>query len=194
MQIQGQIAESSGFDRQFDHVIFATPPDQVLPLLADPRPEELRWFQAWRPNYATTVLHCDRQLYAPYGIQQGSEFDFFQTQAGWGYNAALNQLCGIRSNRPYNLAFNLEQPIAPETIIHRQQHHTPRYTVEAFRYLNQLLAANGEYNTSYVGAYLGDGLHEGAVTSAMKVVQAIGLATAENHRPASRYPANLLRS
>jgi uncharacterized protein len=194
VQIQGRIADGSRFDRSFDQVIFATPPDQVLQLLADARPEELRRFQAWQPNYATTVLHHDRQLYAAYGIQQGSEFDFFQTQGGWGYNAALNQLCGISSKQLYSLAFNLEDAIAPETVIHLQQHHTPRYTVEAFRYLDEVRATNGENNTFYVGAYLGDGLHEGAVTSAMKVAQAIGAATIENDRPASRHPANLLRS
>ncbi|MBL1178118.1 FAD-dependent oxidoreductase, partial [Pantanalinema sp. GBBB05] len=128
VQIQGRIASSQSFDRQFDRVVFATPPDQVLQLLIDPRPEEVRRFQAWQPNYATTVLHRDRQLYAPYGIQQGSEFDFFQTNTGWGYNAYLDRLCGVTSPQAYSLAFNLQDAIAPESIIHVQSHHTPFYT------------------------------------------------------------------
>ncbi|TVQ09090.1 MAG: FAD-dependent oxidoreductase [Leptolyngbya sp. DLM2.Bin27] len=179
VQINGKIQGSQPFNQQFDRVVFATPPDQVLALLADPRPDEVRRFQAWQPNQATTILHCDRTLYQPYGIRQGSEFDFFQTAGGWGYNAYLNQLCGISSNQTYHLAFNLQDRIAPDKIIHVQQHHTPFYDVAAFQHRDDIIATNGEHNTYHVGAYLGDGLHEGAVTSAMDVAQAIGPADTE---------------
>ena len=179
VQINGEVQDSHPFHQQFDRVIFATPPDQVLPLLADPRPDEVRRFRAWKPNQATTILHCDRTLYQPYGIRQGSEFDFFQTDKGWGYNAYLNQLCGITSNQTYNLAFNLQDRIAPDKIIHVQHHHTPFYDVAAFQHRDDIIATNGQHNTYHVGAYLGDGLHEGAVTSAMHVAQAIGLAATE---------------
>jgi predicted NAD/FAD-binding protein len=174
------------FKQQFDQVVFATPPDQVLSLLADPRPQEVQRFQAWQPNYVTTTLHSDRQLYQPYGIQQGSEFDFFQTAAGWGYNAHLNQLCGIASPQAYYLAFNLDDAITPDKVIHRQQHHTPFYTVATCQYIDEVLATNGENNTYHVGAYLGDGLHEGAVTSSMAVAQAIGPANSAIIAPQSR--------
>lgn len=186
VQISGKIHDSQLFNQPFDRVVFATPPDQVLPLLADPRPEEVRRFQAWKSNQATTILHCDRTLYQPYGIQQGSEFDFFQTARGWGYNAYLNQLCGVTSNQTYNLAFNLQARIAPEKIIHVQHHHTPFYDVAAFQDRDDIIATNGEHNTYYVGAYLGDGLHEGAVTSALRVAQAIG-AAAEKAAPINRF-------
>ncbi|NJK53434.1 MAG: hypothetical protein HC936_12610 [Leptolyngbyaceae cyanobacterium SU_3_3] len=74
VQIQGNITNSSMFERSFDQVVFATPPDQVLQLLSDPDPKKCVVFRHWRPNYATTILHCDRQFYEPYGIQKGSEF------------------------------------------------------------------------------------------------------------------------
>jgi uncharacterized protein len=179
VQIHGNISGSHTFSRHFDQVIFAAPPDQVLPMLADARPEEVRRFQAWKPNHITTILHRDCNLYAPHKIQHGSEFDFFQTSDSWGYNAALNQLCGIDHNQICSLAFNLKDQIDPAKIIHIQQHHTPFYDVESFRYRDEIIANNGEHNTYYVGAYLGDGLHEGAVTSAMNVAQMIGLARAE---------------
>ncbi|MEB3289774.1 MAG: FAD-dependent oxidoreductase [Leptolyngbya sp.] len=162
------------FEREFDRVIFATPPDQVLRLLADPRPEEVRRFSAWQPNDITTTLHQDPHLYQPYHLHHGSEFDFFQTPTGWGYNAYLNQLCGLPAEPAYYLAFNLEKGIAPEKIIHRQPHHTPLYTLEAFRSVDEVRATNGDHKTYHVGAYLGDGLHEGATTSAMQVARAIG--------------------
>ncbi|MEO0648163.1 MAG: amine oxidase, partial [Cyanobacteria bacterium J06650_10] len=182
VQINGKLGNGCRFAHQFDKLVFAAPPDQFLRLVADPRPEEVQRFQAWKANYAQTVLHSDRAsadssvrtLYNPYNIQRGSEFDFFQTDTGWGYNAYLNQLCGITSPTSYGLAFNLEAKISPEKIIYVQQHHTPFYDANSFCYRDEVIATNGENNTYHVGAYLGDGLHEGAVTSAMVAVEAIG--------------------
>ena len=62
-----------------------------------------------------------------------------------------------------------------------QPHHTPFYDVDSFQYRDEVIATNGENNTYHVGAYLGDGLHEGAVTSAMDLAKKIG--PAESSRP-----------
>ncbi len=165
---------SDGAAQIFDQVVFATPPDQVMKLLTDPSDAEVRRFSAWQPNYATTVMHTDTSMYAKYGIQEPSEFDFFQTSEGWGYNAYLNQLCGISSSQRYSLAFNLDQLISQDQIIHLQHHHTPLYTVDSFRYRDEVVATNGENRTYHAGAYLGDGLHEGAITAALRVAERIG--------------------
>ena len=169
-----KIVLSDGEILEFDKVVFAAPPDQVMRVLSDPTDAETKRFSAWRPNYATTVLHSDTSMYDRYGIRKLSEFDFFETDKGWGYNASLNQLCGISSAREYSLAFHLDELIAKEQIIHIQKHHTPLYTVESFRYRDEIIETNGENNTYHVGAYLGDGLHEGAVTSALRVAKLIG--------------------
>lgn len=168
-----KIELSEGVTQFFDKIVFATPPDVVLKLLADPTREEIKRFSAWKANYATTFLHSDTSMYRRYGIQQLSEFDFFQTDDGWGYNAYLNQLCGISSSIKYSLAFHLDNLIAKDKILHVQEHHTPLYTVESFRYRDEVVNTNGENNTYHTGAYLGDGLHEGAITSAMRVAQLI---------------------
>ncbi|HTL88778.1 MAG TPA: FAD-dependent oxidoreductase [Leptolyngbya sp.] len=165
---------SDGTTDRFDKVVFATPPDQILKLLCDPTDEETKRFSAWRENDAQTVMHTDRSLYQPYGIKQFSEFDFFETEQGWGYNACLNQLCGIASPVKYSLAFNLTSSIAKDRILHIQNHHTPLYTVESLRYRDEVIRTNGDHNTYHAGAYLGDGLHEGAITSALRVAQLIG--------------------
>jgi uncharacterized protein len=171
---------ATGKIHEFDKVIFATPPDVVLNLLADPHPEEIARFAAWQGNHIQTLLHTDATMYAPYQVKEGSEFDFFETdhqQNHWGYNARLNQLCGISSSVQYSLAFNLENLITPERILHVQQHHTPLYTVAAFRDRQEIIATNGAFNTYHVGAYLGDGLHEGAITSAIRVAELIAATT-----------------
>ena len=169
-----RIVRSTGEIQEFDKVVFATPPDQVMALLADPTDAETKRFSAWKANHATTLVHRDISMYARHGITQPSEFDFFQkADSRWGYNGCLNQLCGISSPQHNFLSFQLEELITPDRIIHRQEHHTPLYTTESFRYRDEVVATNGENNTYHAGAYLGDGLHEGAIASAFRVAQLI---------------------
>jgi uncharacterized protein len=182
--VQIQLADS--VPRLFDKVVFATPPDRVLQLLADPTDAEVKRFGAWKPNHATTIIHTDTSMYDRYGIKHLTEFDFFETNHDWGYNAYLNQLCGINSPQRYSLAFHLEDSIDPHKIIHTQHHETPLYTVEAFRYRDEVVRTNGENHTYYAGAYLSDGLHEGAITSAMRVAELIGRMTSPREREADR--------
>jgi uncharacterized protein len=169
-----EILLSDGTAQWYDKLVFATPPDQILKLLSDPQDAEVRRFASWQANYAETIMHRDTNMYQPYSIKQGSEFDFFQTGDDWGYNAALNQLCGITEQTQYSLAFNLKHLLAPDKIIHTQVHHTPKYTVDAFQSRPEIIATNGEHSTYYTGAYLSDGLHEGAIRSAQSVADLIG--------------------
>ena len=170
-----KIVRSQGKVQEFDKVVFATPPDQVLSLLADPTESEVKRFSTWRANYVNSIVHEDSSMYDRYGITQPSEFDFFQTDTGWGYNSCLNQLCDIASSQKYFLSYQLEEIISSDRIIHLQKHHTPLYTTEAFKYRDEVVATNGENNTYHAGAYLGDGLHEGAINSAFHVAQLVGV-------------------
>jgi uncharacterized protein len=170
-----KIMMSTGEIHEFDLVVFATPPDQVMALLADPTAAETKRFADWQANQISSVVHQDAGMYDRFGIYQPSEFDFFQTDTRWGYNGCLNQLCGISSLQHYFLSFQLEELIKPAQIIHTQAHHTPMYTTQSFRYRDEVVATNGENHTYHAGAYLGDGLHGGAITSAVRVAKLIGL-------------------
>jgi uncharacterized protein len=169
-----KIERSTGEIQEFDKVVFATPPDQVMALLADPTDAEIKRFCDWQANYANTTIHQDTAMYKKHGIGHPSEFDFFQIDNQWGYNSYLNQLCNISPSEPYFLSFQLEESIASDRIIHVQQHHTPLYTTEAFHYRDEVVDTNGENHTYHAGAYLGDGLHEGAISSAFRVAKLIG--------------------
>ncbi|MFZ2648821.1 MAG: FAD-dependent oxidoreductase [Burkholderiaceae bacterium] len=162
---------------RFDAVVFATPPDALLKLLADPTPAETQRFAGWRANRIHTVIHTDASLYARRGAGYFSEFDLFETSdGGAGYNAYLNRLAGLGPHHPvhYFLAYGLDHEIDPNCIVHEQAHHTPLYTVEALRHRDEVIETQGERHTFHAGAWLGDGLHEGAVTSAVQVSQRLG--------------------
>ncbi|MBW4442996.1 MAG: FAD-dependent oxidoreductase [Plectolyngbya sp. WJT66-NPBG17] len=171
---QVKIEQSNGEAQEFDKVVFATPPDQVMTLLADPTEAEIRRFSGWKANVAVTTIHTDTSVYENFRIHHPSEFDFFQTNNHWGYNSYLNQLCGLSSSQHHFLSFQLEEMIDRDRMIHQQQHYTPLYTTDAFQYRDEVIEMNGEHHTYHAGAYLGDGLHEGAITSALRVARLIG--------------------
>ena len=100
---------------------------------------------------------------------------FALPSGGGAYNAHLNRLCGAAGcGREYALSFGLEGEIDPETVVHRQRHLTPRYTVEAFQWRDEVVVDNGSHRTWHAGAWLGDGLTEGAITSGQRVAVGLG--------------------
>ena len=167
------ISMKNGDKLLFDKVVFAVTPEQVLVLLSDASDDEKRRFEAWQGNQIETVIHTDVSFYKHFGVSYYSEFDVFQTDTHGhcGYNAYLNRLYAIDAKKypHYSLAYNLGKQINPNKIIHRQQHNTPLYSVAAVRYCHEVIATNGENHTYHAGAYLGEGLHEGAISSAFAV-------------------------
>lgn len=160
----------------FDAVILATPPDQVLRLLADADEAEQRRFGAWRANHVTTLVHADDGLYRRRGVNVRAEFDLFEQPGGGGYNAWLNGLAGLPPGHgvEYGLALGLDAEIDPARVLARQPHHTAAFTVQALAHRDEVQAANGQHHTWHVGAWLGDGLHEGAARSALAVAATLG--------------------
>lgn len=172
-----RITMSSGEDLRFDAVVFAAPPDQVLQLLQDPSDAERRRFYAWRPNHIETILHYDRGMYERRDCEYPGEFDVFELPGyRGGYNALLNRLGNLPDDEPrqYGLAYGMRDEIDPQTIVHIQPHHTPHFSVEALRSREEVRETNGENHTWHAGAWLGDGLHESALTSAVAVSVGLG--------------------
>jgi len=169
---------ANGDELRFDKIIFATTPDQVLALLKDPSDEEIKRFKAWKVNIIDTVIHTDTSIYKDFGESYFSEFSVFQNKKNGdcGYNAYLDRLCGVdpQTNTHFSLSYNLEQMIDPDKIFDVQHHSSPGYSVEAIRYRQEVMDTNGENNTYHAGAYLFEGLHEGAVTSGFMVSELLG--------------------
>jgi predicted NAD/FAD-binding protein len=168
---------ASGEACSFDKVVFAAPPDQTLEMLGDSTEAERRRFGAWQANHIHTLVHYDRELYRRRELELMTEFDVIETAPGkGGYNCYLNTLCGVPEDddRAFGLAFGIDEWIDPDKIILRQEHHTPNYTVTSHRWNHEVSSSNGENHTFHVGAWLGDGLQEGAVTSALAVARLLG--------------------
>ncbi len=168
---------SGGRRLLFDKVIIATTPEQVLRLLTDATGDERRRFAAWEGSEACTLVHSDTGLYQRRGIRYFSEFDLFHTAAGRrGYNAYLNRLCAVPESAGvhYSLSYGIDDEIDPALVVHRQPHRTPLYTVEAMRTREEIRATNGQRDTVFAGAWLDDGLHEGAIRSGRQAARLLG--------------------
>jgi predicted NAD/FAD-binding protein len=171
------VVHDDGHREPFDAVVIAVPPHRVLPLLLDATDDERAWFGAFEGGVVETLVHTDTRLYERRGATALSEFDLFELPSGGhGYNAYLNRLAGLSDARAphYSLAFDLEHELEPGTILHRQPHDVARYTERALAPREDLRRRQGARHTWFAGAFLGDGLHEGAVRSAMAIAERLG--------------------
>lgn len=171
-----RVVLADGETLSFDQIVLAAGPDRVLPLLAEPTGAERIRFGAWAGDDVETVVHRSDTPWVCRGLDYRSEFDLFRTQSGgFGYNACLNRTAGLGPGPPwYGLAFHLEDEIPPEDVLFVQRHHVPRFTVEAVRHVDAIRVDNGHRRTWHVGAWLGDGLQEGAICSGLAVAAALG--------------------
>lgn len=162
--------------QQFDRVVIATTPQAAFQLLSDPTSDEIRWFGAWKDRRYRTTAHFSETMYKDRSIDFRTQCDCFEESEHEtvAYNCCLNSLYDIDSQRQYSFSSCMEDQIEPDRILHQQDHVTPIYHVDASVYRQQIREANGLSNTYYVGAYLIDGLQEGAITSALDVARLLG--------------------
>lgn len=172
-----EVVDEAGHARRFDRVVLAVPPHRALDVLLDPTDAEIARFRAFEGSVVHTVVHTDTSLHERVGATHRSEFDLFELPSGaHGYDAYLNRLSGLPDDAPphYGLAFGLDEAIDPAKVVHRQRHDVSHYTERALEHRGAIERAQGENGTFVVGAFLGDGLHEGAVRSALSVSRALG--------------------
>lgn len=166
---------------KFDRLVIATPPDQVLSIITSPTAAETALFSQWQTNTIVSIIHTDTTIYNRWPQLPFTEFDVFDKNGGRdaGYNAYLNRLSGLSDTSPphYFLAFNLEDWIDESKILHRQFHQTPLYNGKSYATRESIRNISGLNHTFYAGAYLENGLHEGAIESGFNVSKIINQPT-----------------
>lgn len=151
-----------------DAALLAVTPGQILTLLEDPDSIEHALFSAWTDRQLTTVSHTDMSFYAPFGASKKTPMDLFvdQPKGVHGYNTSLNRFCGLPEGTSYNFALGMDDAIKDDAVLDRVTHTVPVYTVDAINVRDEIRARSGTRNTYYAGAWLYNGLHEGAAMSA----------------------------
>lgn len=159
----------------FDKVIFATPPSQAFNLLEKPTEHEKKCFFNWRERSFQVTSHTDKTLYLPSAKISPSPFDLFEKSNGdFGYNTYLNYIYRIKGPIAYSFAYNLDDRIQKSAIITHVNHVVPIINNQSILHNKDILLANGENNTFYIGAYLGYGHQEYAAKTAAQVAFQLG--------------------
>lgn len=163
--------------QRYDEVVFATHSDDTLRLLSDSSPEEQRALGAvgYRPN--RVVLHSDSRM-MPKRRKCWSSWNYTEGSAGPGDEIDLtywmNCLQPIPQDDPLFVTLNASRPIREELIHDETVLRHPVYDLAALEGQRLVRALNGQAQTWFCGAWMGNGFHEDGLASAGEVAEAIG--------------------
>jgi len=167
-------------EMRFDHAVFATNCDRVLPLLEKPTDDERDVLAKFQTSRNDVALHCDDNLLP---TRQ-------EARASWNYllhidshNAArpvtmtyhLNRLQSLPVHENYCVTLNANGSIRPEKMLQRFVYHHPVFTLESMRAQRNWQRISGVNRTHFCGAYWFYGFHEDGVNSALRVAASLGI-------------------
>jgi predicted NAD/FAD-binding protein len=159
----------------FDHVVLACHSDQALALLGDASLAERSALKAIPYQENEVVLHTDEGL-LPRKRAAWSSWNYllrdrFQERAILTYD--MNILQGIDSDTTFCVTLNATKSISPAKIIARFNYSHPVFSLDSVAATRRIEQINGNNNTWFAGAWLGNGFHEDGVVSARQVATAI---------------------
>lgn len=162
--------------RLFDKVVFATSPGNILGLIQNPTEIEQRCFSPWRDRSFETVAHTGASMYDGFDPVAKTPMDLFVDEDAQraGYNTSMNHAYRLPESPGFAFAYGLDDRIDLGQVLDRQVHVVPAYSGEAFATRDAIQRTQGQQHCYYVGAWLGNGLHEGAVSSAVDVAVKLG--------------------
>ena len=176
------IQAENGTSHIFDHVIFATHGDQVLPILMDVNEDEHLAFSQFKTQTNISYLHRSKHLmprrkkaWASWNYrverQPGSDTDVSVTY--W-----MNRLQNIDQTKPLFVSLNPAEPPKPEYLFERFEYQHPLYNKDTFNAGMRVEQLQGQRNTWFAGAYLGHGFHEDGLragqTVAVEILKRLG--------------------
>ena len=170
-----ELIMSDGRVLAYDHVVLACHSDQALSLLGDASLAERSALQAIPYQRNEVVLHTDENLLPRKRIAWSSWNyllrDRYQERAILTYN--MNILQGIKSDSTFCVTLNATESISPAKIIDRFNYSHPVFSLDSVQATSLVEKINGNNNTWFAGAWLGNGFHEDGVVSGRQVAACI---------------------
>ncbi len=168
---------NDGSELHFNKVVFACNADQVLKLLDKPTDEENNLLGKWKYKDGPIVVHKDWSSFP--SKEQYALFSFLYTNGNDKVHTSVNGHIRNLKNIPNNCKYIGSQhpnfPIDEDLIEYKRVFRTPIFDKESVATIKDLPTLNGKENTHYCGSHFGYGLHEDAVTSAIKVASYLGV-------------------
>jgi predicted NAD/FAD-binding protein len=167
-------------DQRFDHVVFATHGNQILPLLESPTDSERAILSNFRTSENEVVLHTDEALLPKRQIARASWNYLLHLDARNGHSPVtmtyhMNRLQSLPAGESYCITLNATALIRRESILRKFIYHHPLYTLDAVRAQSRWSEISGQHRTHFCGAWWFYGFHEDGVNSALRVANSLGV-------------------
>ncbi len=197
VEIRGVMRDANGVtlrfagerpEQRFDHVVFATNGDRVLPLLANPTGAEREILQNFQTSRNEVVLHTDDGMLPRRAAARASWNYLLHLDERNGHDHGrdhghgpvtmtyhMNRLQSLRVPENYCVTLNANGRIRPDKVLRRFIYHHPLYTLGALRAQERWSEISGANRTHFCGAYWRYGFHEDGVNSALRVARALGV-------------------
>jgi predicted NAD/FAD-binding protein len=173
----------------FDEVVMACHSDQSLRLLQNPSDDIRRVLGAVSYQSNRAVLHTDAAL-LPRARKAWAAWNYLAARAATdrspvGVSYWLNRLQPLPFRRPVIVTLNPPRKPDPEQVIAWFDYEHPVFDLAAIRAQQQLPGLQGRDGLWFCGAWCGYGFHEDGLTSALAVVNALGISAPWQARAAA---------
>ena len=165
---------------RFDHVVFATHGDQVLPMLMDATERERNVLRGFETSRNEVTLHTDEDLLPRRRAARASWNYLLHLDPRNGHGPAtmtyhMNRLQSLPVEENYCVSLNARSEIRPEKILGNFIYNHPLYNRKAIAAQKRWAEISGQNRTHFCGAYWMYGFHEDGVNSALRVARALGV-------------------
>jgi len=165
---------------RFDHAVFATNGDRVLPLIENPTDAEREVLRNFRTSANDVVLHTDDAL-LPRRPEARASWNYLlhlDSRNGHGpvtMTYHMNRLQSLPVAENYCVTLNATSQIRSDKILRRFVYHHPIYTLDSLRAQQRWAQISGVHRLHFAGAYWFYGFHEDGVNSALRVARSLGV-------------------
>ncbi|QPF37372.1 FAD-dependent oxidoreductase [Acinetobacter sp. TTH0-4] len=177
--------------QQFDWVIFASHADDSLKMLNDATPLEQSVLSQFSYQDNKMVVHSDLSI-MPKQKSQWASWHVHVTadqaksnpkkhipEVHYAFSYWMNKLQNLSCKSQVFATLNPNFQINPQHILVERQYRHPVFNAKAIEAQNLWHEINGQYRTSFCGAYWGWGFHEDGARSAANVVNQLTQLLAE---------------
>ncbi len=171
-----EVTEASGNKELFDHVVFASHPDQTLTILADKTKEEQEILSQITYNKNTAFLHKDlKQMPNHKNAYASWVYLYSKNENKVSLSYWMNNLQNIDNDYPLFVTLNPINEIHQDDVFGVYEYEHPVFDNNAIKAQDQLGSIQGTRNIWYCGAWTKYGFHEDGLNSAINIAKKFGV-------------------
>ncbi len=171
-----EVTDESGNKELFDHVVFASHPDQTLKMLTDKTKEEQEILSQIKYSKNTAVLHKDpKQMPNHKDAYASWVYLYSKNENKVSLSYWMNNLQNIDNDYPLFVTLNPINKINQNDVFGVYEYEHPVFDGNAIKAQDGLDSIQGIRNVWYCGAWTKYGFHEDGLNSAINIAKKFGI-------------------